>query len=943
MTIRSKLILVLLGCIIIPTTIGIMAMFSVMGNVVKDVRIIQLENIVDLQRARIDAFFLERQDDIKLFQTNLNVQKNLPIFLKYTGKKQNQGYLDAKKELEKLLAAVRLSYGYLDVMLTDTNGKIVLAANQTHISNEIGIHLSDIEPDAFEGGRHQTYFSGIYRSGNGFGMLCTAPLFSDSKDFLGELVFEIDAGHIFDFVHTTTGLGDTGETFIGIPHGDEVMFISPLHPDRNELIPLKVLAKRNVALPMQSMLRDNRDGFGESVDYLGHQVLAAWRRIPSVGWGIVAKIDYHEALAPVAKLKKISLLAELIILVFYIAALFFFSQSIITPIHTLQKGMEIVGSGRLDYKVGMTVNDEIGQLSRAFDRMSENLQMVTASRDDLDKEVRERKQAEANINKLNRIYAVLSSGNHLILRSSSQEMLFKEACRILVEEGLFKMAWVGLAEERTKSVQPVACWGCSDGYLDHIKISLDAVPESEGPTGQAIRTGRTFVNNDTENNPIMQPWRDEALKHHYLSSAAFPLIFNSKPIGALMVYSNEKFFFDDKEIQLLEAFAQDISYAVKSMEQEELRRMAETGRRQAEVEARELGDKLQSLVEDAFVGVYILQSRQFVYVNHRLAEMIGYQLKELLALEDFSRLIHPDDQALVEENIRKRLEGEASQMQYEFRMHKKNGDVIFVEVLSSYTFYSGKPSIIGSIIDITARKQLEQQKADLYAMITHDFKSPLTVIIGCSGYILTLKNQGLDPDVQGMIADIQYSSVNLLNMIDDFLAFSMIESSGLLSLNLVSTDILEIVKRVTKDLGPAVAGKKLSLIEKFSDHLPLVMSDQMLLRRSIANLLQNAINFTPSGGQVTLTTERVVIQEASYVVISVADTGPGIAAGEHEKIFEKYYRSPRDRETKGSGLGLAIVKTVTEAHGGKVELESEEGKGAIFKVFIPSGDDTQIV
>src|SRR3989339_961900 len=133
MTIRSKLILVLLGCIIIPTTIGIMAMFSVMGNVVKDVRIIQLENIVDLQRARIDAFFLERQDDIKLFQTNLNVQKNLPIFLKYTGKKQNQGYLDAKKELEKLLAAVRLSYGYLDVMLTDTNGKIVLAANQTHI------------------------------------------------------------------------------------------------------------------------------------------------------------------------------------------------------------------------------------------------------------------------------------------------------------------------------------------------------------------------------------------------------------------------------------------------------------------------------------------------------------------------------------------------------------------------------------------------------------------------------------------------------------------------------------------------------------------------------------------------------------------------------------------------------------------------------------------
>jgi len=399
MSIRSKLILVLFGCIIIPTTVGIIAMFSHMENVVKDVRIIQLENIVDLQRARID--FLERQDDIKLFQANLIVQKNLPIFLKHSGQTKNRLYSNAKKELEAQLEAVRSSYGYLDVMLVDINGKIVLTANPKHNNNENGTYLANIEPDAFEGGRHQTYFSGIFRSGNGFGMLCTAPLFSSSHDFLGELVFEIDASHIFDFVHTTTGLGNTGETFIGIPRGNEVLFISPLHPNHNKLIKFDTLTKNNIALPMQSVLLINKDGSGESIDYLGEKVIAAWRKIPSVGWGIVAKIDSVEAIAPIAKIKKMSVVAELFILLFYVVALFIFSQSIITPIHTLQKGMEIVGSGRLDYKVGTTANDEIGQLSRAFDRMSENLQSVTASRDDLNKEVRERKQAEAQVRKLN--------------------------------------------------------------------------------------------------------------------------------------------------------------------------------------------------------------------------------------------------------------------------------------------------------------------------------------------------------------------------------------------------------------------------------------------------------------------------------------------------------------------------------------------------------------
>jgi len=539
----------------------------------------------------------------------------------------------------------------------------------------------------------------------------------------------------------------------------------------------------------------------------------------------------------------------------------------------------------------------------------------------------ERRQAEENVRKLNRVYAVLSAVNHLIIRTSDRKELFEGACRILVEEGLFKMGWVGLVDEDTRTVRPAACSGCEDGYLDCITISIDPVPEGDGPTGAAVRTGRFYINNDTENNPLMLPWRDDALSRGYLSSAAFPLMQDGKVIGALTVYGGERFFFDNEEVRLLDALAADISYAIRSIEQEELRE-------RAEAESRELSEKLQSLVEDALVGAYIMQDNRFIYVNRRIAEILGYTKDEILGM-DAVQMVHPDDRAMVRENIRRRIEEKVKDLHSEFRMLKKDGGVVFVEVLSSYTLYQGKPSIIGSLLDITERKELEQQKTDFYAMITHDFKSPLTTILGYTEFILTVKADRLDSEIMEMVAAIQNSGVNLLHMSDDFLALSRIES-GMLTLNLAPIDVSDILRRVSKDLEKAAHEKGLSLVEKFSGGLPAAMADQRLVRRAMANLLHNAINYTPSGGAVTLRTEAAPSGESGYVVVSVSDTGPGIMPGEREKIFDKYYRSPVTSGLKGTGLGLAIVKAVAEAHGGRVALESEEGKGSTFRMFLPT-------
>ncbi len=128
-------------------------------------------------------------------------------------------------------------------MLVDPSGKVILAANDAHKEDRLGKLLSTIEARSFEGGRHGVYISGIYSRRSGFGMLCTAPLHDNAGVFIGEAAFEIDAGRVFELVHETTGLGATGETFIGIPSGDEVVFINPYHPERNKTIKVKDLLR----------------------------------------------------------------------------------------------------------------------------------------------------------------------------------------------------------------------------------------------------------------------------------------------------------------------------------------------------------------------------------------------------------------------------------------------------------------------------------------------------------------------------------------------------------------------------------------------------------------------------------------------------------------------------------------------------------------------------
>ena len=144
----------------------------------------------------------------------------------------------------------------------------------------------------------------------------------------------------------------------------------------------------------------------------------------------------------------------------------------------------------------------------------------------------------------NQLHSILTRINEAIVRVREPQALYAEACRIATSADLFRMAWVGLVDPEAGVLKPVAWAGAEDGYLASIRISVGDDPEGQGPSGSAIRKGRHFICEDFETDQRMGPWRAEALRRGYRSSAAFPLMLDGKVFGAFTLYGSLPRFFD---------------------------------------------------------------------------------------------------------------------------------------------------------------------------------------------------------------------------------------------------------------------------------------------------------------------------------------------------------------------------------------------------------------
>lgn len=185
------------------------------------------------------------------------------------------------------------------------------------------------------------------------------------------------------------------------------------------------------------------------------------------------------------------------------------------------------------------------------------------SRDGLEMRVQER---TAEINSANRALRMLYECNQIIVHATVEIDFLRDICRTIIEVGGYRMAWVGFAEqEGEKIVHPVAQAGYEEGYLESLNITWADSERGRGPTGTAIRTGRTYVAKNISTDPNFVPWRVEALKRGYASSIAIPLIAEDQTLGAIMMYAVEPDAFDTQEVTLLKEMADNIAYCISSI------------------------------------------------------------------------------------------------------------------------------------------------------------------------------------------------------------------------------------------------------------------------------------------------------------------------------------------------------------------------------------------
>jgi PAS domain S-box-containing protein len=211
------------------------------------------------------------------------------------------------------------------------------------------------------------------------------------------------------------------------------------------------------------------------------------------------------------------------------------------------------------------------------------------------RDITERKRRFDELVKLNRVYALISQINYLIIGIHDREKLFREVCSIAVTSGKFRMSWIGLLDDDTHIVIPVAWDGFENGYFTKIKnIPANDIYKGRGPTGRAVQKGKTVVCNDIANDPIMEPWRKEAIQRGYYSSISIPIKVRNKIIGAFSLYSDEPAFFSNKEeIILLEKITFNISFSLETILIEEERKQAEQELIKAKEQAEE-SDRLKS-------------------------------------------------------------------------------------------------------------------------------------------------------------------------------------------------------------------------------------------------------------------------------------------------------------------------------------------------------------
>jgi PAS domain S-box-containing protein len=684
-------------------------------------------------------------------------------------------------------------------------------------------------------------------------------------------------------------------------------------------------------------------------------------------------------------------------------------------------------------------------LKEAYDNLEQRVQQRTAdlaaSNAKLNEQITERKKAEEELLRVNRALRAISECNKAMVRATDEQMLLTDVCRIICDSAGYRMAWVGTAEhDDAKSVRPVAWGGAEDGYLAKAAITWADTEHGCGPTGLAVRTGKTYFFQDIATEPAAAPWRDAAIARGYRSSIAIPLSDTAgNVLGVFSLYAGQPNGFTPAEVELLEELARDLAFGISVLRER-------VKRKQAEERLRETGDYLNNLLNYANAPIIVWDPQYHITrFNHAFERLTGRTSDEVIGKEldilfpDNGRVeslghiarassgerwevveipvLHKDGSVRTVlwnsatlygqdgktpvatiaqgEDIteRKRME-ESLQLERDRLISILNSMEDAVAIMSPhytveyinpsmqskygavsgrkcYQYFSGRDDVCpwcnnkevisggktlkreaepnrrgiiyeitdaplknadGSISklsifhDITEHKKVEQLKDEFISMVSHELKTPITVIIGA---IYTALSEGISvEEAQQLLEDAASSAESLARIVDNLLELSRAQANRLM-IRKEPVDMSETARKVAKALTKMSAMHH--LVVDIPAGLPRVQADRVRVERILHNLVENAIKYSPDGGTITVFAR----QKDNHLVVGVKDEGIGISAEDQARLFKPFERLDTTSGVAGVGLGLDVCRRLVEAHGGSIWAESEPGKGTTFFFTLP--------
>ncbi len=595
-----------------------------------------------------------------------------------------------------------------------------------------------------------------------------------------------------------------------------------------------------------------------------------YQPVAGTGWGIVLALPAQQAQQ--LALQIAAPLAGMILVLGALAfvALRFGLRAITASLRNLAREAGRIAQGELDHPLRVAGVDEVGQLGEAFEQMRISLR---ARLEELNQLLRVSQEVASSLELEDAIRPILQA-----LRAHGASMA----------RAVFVPA-PGFVDE---SPQVFALGAGSEAYAYLDAAVLDWVQKQERPIFLTdLERGRGLHLPPTSPRPA--------------ALAAVAVRHENRFYGALWTAYEQPRSFSAEEPRFLSTLA---GLAALAATNARLFRSAEVGRQRLAAILASTPDPV--LVTD--------QQNRLLLANPAARQVLG------LGPADGQ----PTERLLNQKELLELLQ-EAGTEERSAEIVMPDGKVYFAT--ASAIIANRRP--VGRVCvlrDITHFKELDALKSDFVASVSHDLRSPLTLI---RGYATMLEMVGtLNEQQKGYLAKIVMGVESMARLVHNLLDLGRIDAG--IGLMIEAVPLLEVLANVISTLQLQAVHKQIALGLETAPGLPtLIEADRALLQQALYNLVENAIKYTPNGGQVTLRARA----RPEGVLFEVQDTGIGIPPADIPRLFERFFRgsSREARQQGGSGLGLAIVRAIAERHGGKVWVESQVGKGSTFFLLIP--------